>query len=165
MHTDTIPAHLTMSTPAEVVADALRHAGPEAEIEIVGRADGYVWSVRLLPPSPHPDHGADIPARPVRVQVTIGIDAEFDDDGDPSVRCDLQTEAVVLGQMLHALWGRRDGSRFYRRQWFGGDTLTHAVGRALAVLRLEHDAAVDRVNARAMAIAAEDARYAEALAR
>jgi hypothetical protein len=165
MHTDTIPAHLTMSTPAEVVAERLRQAGPEAEIEILGRADGYEWAVELMAPDLHPASGANIPARSVRVEATIYMAADPDEKDGTVTRPDLRTDALVFNEAVHARWGWRGQRRMYRYETYGGATLTEAAASALAALRLEHDAAVARVDARAVAIAAEDARYAAALAR
>jgi hypothetical protein len=161
---------ITMSTPIETIAAELRRAGPDAKVWIASAAPGWKWSITLLAPAAHPASGSDIKVRPVRVAVAAYVKADdwHEQYRDHSVSPELCTSDAVMGQEVTIWWGRStgmDGKLRFIDTARNGDTLSGAVAAGMEKLRAEHDAAVTRGNAREIAIAAEDARYAAALAR
>jgi len=160
MTTTTTITTLTLDAPIAAVAEALRAAGTGVELHLAS-ASPWRYTIALCAPPDMESSGVTILERPV----TVAIAARA-----PNV-CGymlpaLIAESSVLGETAHRRWGAPDGEHERKRAVrHDGRTLSAALRTALEELRAAAQDAIALADARAMAIAAEQARYAEALAR
>ena len=154
---------LFVSSTAAQIATYLRAVGPGVEIVIASDVPSpWCYTLELMPPPAVEPSGAKIAPRLVLVEIAAYAPADEHGHVRPDLRCD----DYVLGHHVSSHWGFRsdDGSQRNRAETVAAPTLTEAIDMALAILRGAAKDAEHLASARAMAIAAEEARYAAALA-
>jgi len=148
----------TIDTPPDTITAELRGVGDSVPIELIGRVPGWAWYIKLLESEPPPEEGCTFEPRKVRVSLTARVAAY-----DGAVRAEHLHDGRVLGEPVNRKWGDYWKGTCSRHVIFWQPTLSAAVRAAMAELVASHAACEAHATARAMAIAAENARYAAAL--
>jgi len=162
---------LTVTSALDDVCAELRRVGPGVKIALAGRAAGWRYAIKLKEPPEITAKGAKIDARNVSIEITVCVEAVsrmvlggyyvlFVPDEQQMAR-------KVLGDAVIELWGEegRGGSgRRGKSRVIADITLSLAVAPGLAELADIDGSIVQHQAARAMNVAAEEARYAAALA-
>jgi len=151
---------LTVTSKLDDVCAELRRVGPDVRITLAGRAAEWSYSIKLCDPPDVTPEGTSIARRDVKIVIGVAVDAA----GWSMVPHDQRMLHIVLGESVGAGWGEHDGQLRRRSKAVEDRTLSLAVAPGLAELADIDEFIFQHQAARAMAVAAEEARYAAALA-